>query len=183
MPLDEQYLTEVEQRHAAAERGWHLVTDPENICRYRIDGDGPTVVAVFDSDDAIGGTPSYMTEENAEFAVHAHRDVPRLVDEVRRLQSALTRCADSDDPAEKLRAELELQRVQMQHLQKESSGVLRSLDKARRALEFAERTTIPNLRREVERQQGGKQRWRERALTAERTARSAETTNPGEDQS
>ena len=92
-PLTEDYLAQVEARTNAAENGWHLVEDPEDPYRFEIHGDGPTRVAVFggDPDDA---SASYPTEENARFAVHARRDVPALLAEVRRLRAVVAHQAE-----------------------------------------------------------------------------------------
>lgn len=104
-PTDKQ-LAEMRARCTAAENGWHLVPDEDDVYRFEIHGDGPTHVAVFggDPDDSMA---SYPTHENALFAVHARWDVPVLLDEVDRLKVALRRiasacawgCTDDDCPS------------------------------------------------------------------------------------
>jgi hypothetical protein len=85
-PLSEQQLAEIAVRVAAAEGGWHVVSDEIDPHRFEIHGDGPTHVAVFggNSDD---GFASYPVRENAEFAAHAREDVPALLAEVGRLRA------------------------------------------------------------------------------------------------
>ncbi|MFJ2110541.1 hypothetical protein ACIOEX_01210 [Streptomyces sp. NPDC087850] len=166
-PMSATELEEIEKRHASTEQGWHLVRDREDPYHLTIEGDGPTSIAEF------GGNPddanaSYTVEENALFAVHAHSDIPRLLAEVRRLQKALNAGANSADPEKILRLGLEQLRTNAAH----TDGLLRTAETARDGyrsdLDFLQRNTMPELRREVDFQKGGKERWRDRALAAEK---------------
>lgn len=159
-------LDEIMKRHAASERGWHLVRDAEDPFHFTIDGDGPTNIATFGG-DADNMSASYMTEENALFAVHAHSDVPRLVDEVKRLQAALIKGANSTDPAAILRLGLEGLRTNNAHLNEQLTKAQKERDAAQCDLDFLHRVTLPSLHRQVEFQKEGKERWRDRALAAE----------------
>lgn len=159
-------LDEIMKRHAASEQGWHLVRDTEDPYHFTIDGDGPTNIATFGG-DPDNMSASYMTEENALFAVHAHSDVPRLVGEVQRLQAALNKGANSTDPVAILRFALEQLRTNHAHLNEQLTQSFGERKRALGELDFLERVTLPAIRREVDFQKEGKVRWRDRALAAE----------------
>ncbi len=165
-PLTEQQLAEIVARHAAAEPGWTLTQDTEDPYHFVLEGDGPTTIAHFggNPDDS---TASYTVEENAQFAVNAYDDIPRLVADVRRLQAALNKGANTTDPVAVLRLALEQARRTLDHNLKRADALEIERDTFRRNLDFVQGNALPEARRQAHFQGEGKARWRDRALAAE----------------